>query len=171
MLHAARGTPSFGATLLIRGPSIPVWFTGDLSALGGTDACLSEPLQRDGWKKRLHNALPLASVNLQWRMLNTSDPLSINELVRCQGGWGTRPLDKESRWVYGLKSAANCTRVGWYTNWMEQQFGAFTNRWSKSIMTLENVIMTNRHRQKRRNIIQVVKYWKDTLQRQGSKYK
>ena len=100
MLQKANGTSSSWAGLLIRGPSIPVWFTGDLSAPGGTDACLSEPLQDDGWKNRPHSALPPFSVNLQWKMLNTSDPLSVNELVRCQGGLGTRPLDEEC-WLMG----------------------------------------------------------------------
>lgn len=100
MPQKAHRTSSSWATLLIRGPSIPVWFTGDLSAPGGTDACLSEPLQDDGWKNRPHSVLPPFSVNLQWKMLNTSDPLSINELVRCQGGLGTRPLDEEC-WLMG----------------------------------------------------------------------
>ena len=87
----AHGTSSSWATVLIWGLSIPVWFTGDLSAPGGTDACLSEPAQGDGWKNRPLSALPLFSVDLQWKMLNTSDPLSINDLVRRQGAWGTSP--------------------------------------------------------------------------------
>lgn len=96
-------TSSLWATVLIWCPSIAVWFTGDLSAPGGTDACLSEPLQGDGWKNRPHRALPLFSVNLQWKMLNIPDPLSINALVRCQGGLGTRPLDEESLSVWWFK--------------------------------------------------------------------
>lgn len=54
------GASSGHAGVLIQGPGIPLWFTGYLSAPGGTDAWLSEPLQ-DKVKKDGPSSLHMAA--------------------------------------------------------------------------------------------------------------
>lgn len=74
-------------------------------------ACQSHLMALDG--RTGHLDLPLSGVNLQWKMLNTSDLVSTTWIVRHQGGLQTR-------WgIFRRVSRLRQRHGGWRSYWIQ----------------------------------------------------